>query len=225
MSPPNTTHARSACHPRDRSVRLAASVAHEVRSALASILYSADFLEAEGGTASMQVWRETLSEIGEATRRLQLMSDSLLDHAGLGPAISVPVSVRALLARAQALLQAFHRGGTHTLHVELPASDVWVRGNPLVIEQALVHAVLSVAACKPGVVFARAAAVEGASFGLWIGGHGSGSELQRWADSPAFAEAASLTASQGGQLRIVADPRAPRDALFWLELLRSEGPR
>ncbi len=72
--------------------------------------------------------RETVQEICDASRRLQLTVDGLLDYARLGPTIAVPVSLREVMNRAQGLLRSFYRSGSHRLRVGIAPEADWVRG-------------------------------------------------------------------------------------------------
>jgi signal transduction histidine kinase len=125
--------------------RLVASIAHDIRSSVASIAYSADFLSVGGATITKEVLAETAREISEASRRLQLTVDGLLDYARLGPSVSIPVSLREVLSRSQGLLRSLYREGVHRLRVELGANAEWVRGNPITIEQIFVNLLLNAA--------------------------------------------------------------------------------
>jgi signal transduction histidine kinase len=134
----------------EATARLLASIAHDVRSAVASIVYSADFLDERGAPIGEDTLRATVSDIGAAARRLQLTVDSLLDYARLGPAISVPVSLREVFSRAQGLLRSFFRDGAHGLRIDIAEDAEWVRGNPVIVEQIFVNLLLSAAECAQG---------------------------------------------------------------------------
>lgn len=125
--------------------RLVASIAHDIRSSVASIVYSADYLSVSSAVLKQQELGETVQEISDASRRLQLTVDGLLDYARLGPSISVPVSLREVLNRAQGLLRSLYRDGAHRLRVELSGEAEWVRGNPITIEQIFVNLLLNAA--------------------------------------------------------------------------------
>jgi two-component system sensor histidine kinase FlrB len=128
--------------------RLVASIAHDIRSSVASIVYSADFLDVSGPAVSEVTLRETVQEICDASRRLQLTVDGLLDYARLGPTIAVPVSLCEVMNRAQGLLRSFYRSGSHRLCVEIAQEADWVRGNPIVIEQIFVNLLINAAECS-----------------------------------------------------------------------------
>ncbi|HWA77286.1 MAG TPA: ATP-binding protein [Polyangiaceae bacterium] len=129
--------------------RLVASIAHDIRSAVASIVYSADFLSVSGDSLTPDGLRETVHEISEASRRLRLTVDGLLDYARLGPSIAVPVSLREVLNRAQGLLRSLYREGAHRMRVELESDAEWALGNPISIEQIFVNLLLNAAECSP----------------------------------------------------------------------------
>lgn len=222
--------------------RLLASIAHDVRSAASSIIYSADFLDERGDSLREEVLRATARDIAEASRRLQLTVDSLLDCARLGPSISVPVSLREVMQHAQGLLRSFHRDGGYGLRAELGAGAEWVRGNPVVVEQIFVNLLLAAAECvqTASVITLSASSVAASAPGqtaaVEVRVSGDGAALaQQFADTAsqasleeptgprlavADAEAAALT--QGGRLRFQHDA----DGLsFVVRLPRSEGPR
>jgi two-component system, sensor histidine kinase FlrB len=131
--------------------RLAASIAHELRNAVASIVYSADFLTMACSDLAPDKVRDTAREMLAASRRLQFTVDGLLDYARLGPTVSVPVSLREVLTRSQGLLRTVFAKGGHELSVAIDPSAEWVRGNSLSIEQILVNLMLNAteAASRP----------------------------------------------------------------------------
>lgn len=124
---------------------LVASVAHELRNAVANIAYSAELLEIAGTALSPDALGETLQEIGLGTRRLRDTVDSLLGYARVGPSEFVPVSVRDVLTRSQGFLRSVYRPGGHRLSVEIDAHLPAVRGNSLTVEQIFVNLLLNAA--------------------------------------------------------------------------------
>jgi signal transduction histidine kinase len=224
--------------------RLIASIAHDVRSSVGSIVYSADFLDAGAGSMTQETLQATLRDISDASRRLQLTVDGLLDYARLGPAISVSVSLREVLSRTQGLLRTFYRDGAQRLRVELPTQDAWVRGNPVVVEQVFSNllltladghdapSVVSIAAREVGshegsgslgVIEVRVQFVEANAreHGIEPGEHAP-SAWRRPGFQLAFADAQAAAESQGGGVSI--EPTAAGTA-FTVRLPRSEGPR
>ena len=223
--------------------RLIASIAHDVRSSVGSIVYSADFLDARAGAMTQETLQATVRDISDASRRLQLTVDGLLDYARLGPAISVSVSLREVLSRTQGLLRSFYRDGVQRLRVELPAHDAWVRGNPVVVEQVFTNLILTVAeghdapnvvsvsareqggndGVGPGMIEIRVQFIEPSS--REQAAQSSEHALAAWQTAGlqlAFADAQAAADSQGGSVSI-----EPSDAgtIFTVRLPRSEGPR
>lgn len=220
--------------------RLVASVAHDLRRSVASIVYSADFLDSSGRTMVYETLRETVKDIFDASRRLQLTLDGLLDYARLGPTISVPVHLFEVMNRAQSLLNSFYRDGLHRVRVELAAEAAWVRGNPIVIEQIFVNLLLHAAerADSPRVVTVSSSAApasHGSHLYLRVSDDGPALSQGAWdatLDQPstggargsqlALAEARAAAESQGGRLMLETNQRGSAFAVF---LPRSDGPR
>jgi signal transduction histidine kinase len=145
-------------HRADATERLVASIALDIRSSIASVVYSADFLSDSGGGITPALLTETLRDISKASANLQLTLDVLLDYARLGPTVCVPVSVRDVINRAVGSVRAHYRAGAHRLRVDIAPRAEWVRGNPLTIEQILFSLLLNaVEACaSPGCVIVTA---------------------------------------------------------------------
>lgn len=122
---------------------LIASIAHELRSAVASIVYSTDFLAVSGATLSSEALRETTDEIVMASLRIRGTVDGLLDYARLGPSFAAPVSLRDILTRSQELLRASYGQGSNTLEIQIPPEADWVLGNALIVEQVFVAVLLA----------------------------------------------------------------------------------
>jgi signal transduction histidine kinase len=125
--------------------RLVASIAHELRNSVASIVYNADFLQAAGLDLTQRALQTTVHEIAAASRRLQLTVDGLLDYARLGPSISIAVSLRDVFNRTQGFLRPLYQAGAHRLELDLDADASWVSGNPLIVEQILINLLLNAA--------------------------------------------------------------------------------
>ncbi len=127
----------------DSTERLVASIAHDIRSSVASVVYSADFLEVSGSAIAPTVLSETVRDLSKASANLQLTVDALLDYARLGPSVSVPVQLREVINRALGSLRIQCREGDHRMRVDVAPRAEWVRGNPIVIEQIFVHLLLN----------------------------------------------------------------------------------
>lgn len=123
--------------------RLVASIAHDIRSSVASVVYSADFLTVSGADIAPAVLTEAVRDIARASVSLQQTVDALLDYAHLGPSVSVSVSLRDVLNRALGSLRTHYREGAHRVRMDLAPRAEWVRGNPIVIEQILVSLLLN----------------------------------------------------------------------------------
>ncbi|HYP88079.1 MAG TPA: HAMP domain-containing sensor histidine kinase [Polyangiaceae bacterium] len=127
----------------DLTERLVASIARDLRSSVASVVYSADFLNGRGDGIEPAVLAETVRDISKASANLQQTLDALLDFAHLGPSVSVPVQLREVLNRALGSLRNHYRDGAHRLRVDVAPRAELVRGNPLVIEQIFVNLLLN----------------------------------------------------------------------------------
>lgn len=125
--------------------RLVASIAHELRNSVASIVYSADFIEVASADLTPRALRNSLRDIGVASRRLQLTVDGMLDYARMGPSVSVSVNLRDIVARALGFLRSLYKDGVHRISVEISDDALWVRGNPLSIEQIFVNLLMNAA--------------------------------------------------------------------------------
>jgi signal transduction histidine kinase len=223
--------------------RLIASVAHDVRSSVASIVYGADFLEERATSMAVDTLHETVRDICDATRRMSLTVDALLDYARLGPAIAVPVSLREVLSRAQGLLRSSFCDGAHRLRVVLASQADWVRGNPVIVEQILVNVLLSAVECAdgPGLVTVTSERLSDATVGppgQWVlvrvcidGANSAERALSHLASSPiargqgvslALTDARDAIEGYGGSFDC---ERTHTGACFVLSLPRSEGPR
>jgi signal transduction histidine kinase len=123
--------------------RLIASIAHDVRSSVASILYNADWMASSSSSLPTVELVDTVAEIQSAGRRLQSIVDRLLDFAKLGPPVSADISVREVLRRVTALVRPAYRGHDHTLVTRVHEDADSVRGNGLIIDQVLVNLLIN----------------------------------------------------------------------------------
>ncbi len=123
--------------------RLVASIAHDLRAPLASIVFNSEVLTR--GTAQLEphVLREILGEIGTASKRLRRAIDGLLDFARLGPPVVSNVGVREVIDRAAGLLRSALRDGGHEVRITVHEDAAWARGNPLVVEQIIVNLIVN----------------------------------------------------------------------------------
>jgi signal transduction histidine kinase len=223
------------CFRQEPTGRMIASIARELRGSVASIVYSADFLESRGQETPHETVRQMVHEISDAGRRLQLTVDGLLDYARLGPAISVPVSLHEILNRAQGMLRSYYREGARRVRVELTAGADWVRGNPVVVEQLFVNLLLSFAESEEAtrsVSISTALGAGGSLVAVQVQLSSDGSDsprsttmlsaAARTATRLAVLDARKAAESQGGHVVIEGSTQTPS---FLVSLPRSEGPR
>ncbi len=145
-------------HRLETTGRLVASIAHELRNSLATIVYNADFLAVAGSRLSTEIIQETANEMVVAGRRIQLTVDGLLDLAHMGPSIAVPVSLREVLTRAERFVCTLYGRQSHQVDIDIEPEAEWVRGNSLTIEQVFVNLLSNaVEASQPSTVAVNAA--------------------------------------------------------------------
>ncbi|MEO6600315.1 MAG: HAMP domain-containing sensor histidine kinase [Polyangiaceae bacterium] len=133
----------------DTTERLVASIAHDIRSSVASVVYSADFLNVSGSTIAPTQLSETVRDLSKASANLQLTVDALLDYAHLGPSVSVPVLLRDAFNRAFGSLRTHYREVTHRVRMDVAPRAEWVMGNPIIIEQIFVSLLLNSVEASP----------------------------------------------------------------------------
>lgn len=226
---------------REASGRVTASIAHEVRSQVSTILVGADFLGAASGLTRPDTLKDALRDIYDASGRLQLTVDGLLDYARIGPSVTVAVSLREALHRAYALYRSMGTAPRPALRQDLAPGCTWVRGNPFVIEQVFLNLLVGAVQAREGdVLSVRATPAPSASQLCQAGqiyvrlasGRSTASTREGWcaslcaapldASNVALSEARELVESQGGRL-VVEETRAT--ACIGVLLPRSEGPR
>jgi signal transduction histidine kinase len=125
--------------------RLVASIAHDVRTALASILYNADFLATAVQDLAPRAVAETAQEIHGASRRLESICAGLLGFAKLGPPVADNVSVHDVVGRACSLVRPMYRERGHDLRSRVAPSGLCVRGNAILLDQILVNLLVNAA--------------------------------------------------------------------------------
>ncbi len=130
--------------------RLVATIAHDLRAPLASIVFSADMLAGRSAILGDDAARESLQDVRAAAGRLQRTIDGLLDFARLGPPVSVDVALADIFERLAGLLRPMLREGGHHLLTEVAPDAAWTRGNPLILEQVFVNLVINAVEAAPG---------------------------------------------------------------------------
>ncbi|HET9960410.1 MAG TPA: HAMP domain-containing sensor histidine kinase [Polyangiaceae bacterium] len=129
--------------------QLTASVAHDLRSAVASIVYNSDALIAEDRGAEESVppelLRETLLDLRAASARLQFAVDGLLHFVRGGPRVCLDVRLEEVFGRARNFVRWVYRERGHSLEFSIAEGAESVRGSPVLIEQILVNLLLNAA--------------------------------------------------------------------------------
>ncbi|HMJ13793.1 MAG TPA: HAMP domain-containing sensor histidine kinase [Polyangiaceae bacterium] len=125
--------------------RLVASIAHDVRTALASILYNADFLSSSAHELPAVEIADTASAIHTASRRLEGICAGLLGFAKLGPKVVDEVSLQDVVARVCSLVRPMYRERAHELRSRVASPSLRVCGNAILIDQILVNLLVNAA--------------------------------------------------------------------------------
>lgn len=125
--------------------RLVASIAHDVRTALASILYNADFLASSVQELPPRAVAETANEIHAASRRLESICAGLLGFAKLGPPVVTEMRVADVIGRACSLVRPMYRERGHELRSQVTPPSLTVRGNSILIDQIIVNLLVNAA--------------------------------------------------------------------------------
>jgi len=125
--------------------RLVASIAHDVRTALASILYNADFLVGAVAELSPRSIAETATEIHAASRRMEGICAGLLGFAKLGPPVADDVALHDVVGRACSLVRPMYRERGHELKSHVSPAQLRVRGNSILLDQILVNLLVNAA--------------------------------------------------------------------------------
>lgn len=123
--------------------RIAALMAHDLRTPLSSIVYNVDVLTARAGELSAATARELLHETKLAADQMRRTIAGLLDFVRLGPPVTSVQSLREIFDRVSSLLRPVLRAGGHELRIDLQDENVRVRGNPLTIEQIFVNLLIN----------------------------------------------------------------------------------
>lgn len=118
--------------------RLIATVAHDIRTPLSTIIYNADLLVHEHGMEGDDK-RECYEHILFAGQRLRDTVAGLLGYARLGPVSSVDVRVADAFTRVSSLLSTMLRDGGHHLVTSVEPGAEFIRANPLMVDQVLVN--------------------------------------------------------------------------------------
>ncbi|MCZ7680740.1 MAG: ATP-binding protein [Sandaracinaceae bacterium] len=126
---------------------LVASIAHDLRTPLTSIIFNATRLAR--ALSEDDPTKSPLDEILAAADRLRTTVDGLLEFARVGPPVSTTVDLRELAERVSGFVRPVLRDGNHVLRCEITDDARYVSGNPLTIEQILVNLVVNAAQASP----------------------------------------------------------------------------
>jgi len=129
--------------------RLIASVSHDLRTVVSSIVYNAEVLDTHGRSLSPSELSTTVREIAIASQHLSASVDGLLGYARLGPQIAVPVNLEGCIGRAIALVRRKYRESQHTVDVDVRADASHILGNPILVDQVLVNLLINAAESSP----------------------------------------------------------------------------
>lgn len=121
---------------------IAASVAHELRAPLSSIVFNIEVLKRQWAQLSAREVVSLLEEVSLSCEQQDRCIRALIDAAKLWPARAV--SLREVFERVSGVVHPIYRDGSHTLVCEVdPAHDV--RGNPLLIEHIFINILVNAA--------------------------------------------------------------------------------
>jgi signal transduction histidine kinase len=149
--------------------RIAALMAHDLRTPLSSIVYNVDVLTARAGELSQASARELLHETKLAADQMRRSIAGLLDFVRLGPPVTSIQSLREIFDRVSSLLRPVFRAGSHELRCELHDEAVRVRGNPLTIEQIFVNLLINAteSSDRPIRIHIRSEPISASAAGIW----------------------------------------------------------
>jgi signal transduction histidine kinase len=149
--------------------RIAALMAHDLRTPLSSIVYNVDVLQTRAGELSTVAARELLHETKLAADQMRRSIAGLLDFVRLGPPVTSIQTLREIFDRVSSLLRPVLRAGAHELRCDLQDDQVRVRGNPLTIEQIFVNLLINAteATDRPVRIQITSEPITSTAAGLW----------------------------------------------------------
>jgi signal transduction histidine kinase len=122
--------------------RLVATIAHDLRVPLASIIYNADVASSRR-TTSPELALEIVDAIRSGAEQLRATIDGLLDFARLGPPLATDVSLQRALDRVLAFMRPVFREHGHQVTCAIEPQRLAVCGNPLTVEHILMNILLN----------------------------------------------------------------------------------
>ena len=125
--------------------RLVASIAHELRNSVASIIYNAQLVELTTKRGTPEDTQDAAQGIQTAAKHLEATVRGLLEYARAAPPNSSSVDLEGVVNRATGFLRAVFREGSHSLEFITTNEARWVQGNTIAVEQILVNLLLNAA--------------------------------------------------------------------------------
>lgn len=125
--------------------RLVASIVHDLRAPLASIVFSGEVLTGRVERLSVDEISELVSDIVQSARRLRHIVDGLLGFARLESSDDTASHLDDVLDRVSGLVRPVLRDQGHTLRTYVAPGARCVRGSGLMVEQILVNLILNAA--------------------------------------------------------------------------------
>jgi signal transduction histidine kinase len=124
---------------------LMATIAHDLRTPLSSLVFNADVLLHRIGELPPEETERTLREMNEAAGRLRSTVNGLLEFGRLGSPVSTRVDLAETVDRVSSFLRPVLRDGPHAVRASVVEDARFVVGNPLVVEQILVNLLVNAA--------------------------------------------------------------------------------
>lgn len=145
--------------------RLVALIAHDLRTPLANMAISIEFLASRRDCLTPEVVDRIVDGLREGSKGLRWAVDGLLEFARLAPSAAVTVDLGDCLARVRELARSLLRDRSHRVVCSADARARRVRANAHVVEHILANLVLNAAeASADGDVIAIEAELDAAAF-------------------------------------------------------------
>lgn len=202
---------------------LARGLAHDLRNALASVIINTEILGEHVEKAQAherQRLEVAIEEIERAAARMNDLVDALLNNTQLGSGEHSVMALADVFGRVAGLMAPRLRDSGHRIDVKVGPEAARARGNPLLLEEALVllveHALDATRAATSTVSLATSRMRDEVCISIAFEGGGSASAGD-WMALPMAREAVSLF---GGRMSVQIGNGSPRVEL-WLPACRS----
>ncbi len=116
--------------------RIVATIAHELRAPLSSILFNVEVLKKQFAVLPAERIRELLGEIGASCQLQDRCIHSLIDSAVVYPEDSV--NLKEVFDRISAVIHPIFRDRSHSLSINV-AKDHHVHGTPMLLEHIFIN--------------------------------------------------------------------------------------